>query len=240
MFLMHRKGLRKDGNAPVLLGGYGGFNVSNTPAYSSLAVVWAELGGVYALANLRGGGEFGEDWHRAGMLGSKQNVFDDFIGAAEYLIREKYTKPARLAIVGGSNGGLLVGAALTQRPDLYRAVVCTYPLLDMVRYHKFLVARFWVPEYGSSEDAEQFRYLKSYSPYHNVKKGVDYPAVMVVTGGSRPNGDSCVVWSSRVLVTVPVTSARMRAWTSRVSASVRRGDVMDHFPGSLRLISTGP
>ncbi len=189
MFLMHKKGLRKDGKAPVLLGGYGGFNVSNTPAYSSSAVVWAELGGIYALANLRGGGEFGEEWHRAGMLGNKQNVFDDFIGAAEFLIREKYTEPSRLAISGGSNGGLLVGAALTQRPDLYRAVICSYPLLDMVRYHKFLVARFWIPEYGSSDDPEQFRWLKTYSPYHNVKKGVDYPAVMVVTGDSDTRVD---------------------------------------------------
>ncbi len=182
MFLLHKKGLRKDGSAPVYLEGYGGFNVSLTPAYAARGVVWAEMGGVYAVANLRGGSEFGEEWHRKGMFGNKQNVFDDFIGAAEHLIKSGYTKPSRLAIGGRSNGGLLVGAALTQRPDLYQAVICGYPLLDMVRYHKFLVAKFWVTEYGSSDDASQFPYLRAYSPYHNVKKGVDYPAVMLYSG----------------------------------------------------------
>jgi len=182
MFLLHKKGLKPNGALPVWLTGYGGFNVANTPAFQQRAVMWAELGGVYALANLRGGAEFGERWHKSGMLGNKQNVFDDFISAAEYLIREKYTNPKKLAIQGTSNGGLLVGAAMTQRPELFQAVVCGYPLLDMIRYHKFLVARFWVPEYGSSEDPEQFRYLLKYSPYHNVKPGTDYPATMIVTG----------------------------------------------------------
>jgi prolyl oligopeptidase len=182
MFLVSRKGLKLDGNNPVFLTGYGGFNVALTPNFSALAAYWAESGGVFALPNLRGGGEFGEKWHKAGMLANKQNVFDDFIGAAEWLIKNKYTTPAKLAISGGSNGGLLVGAAMTQRPELFQAVVCSYPLLDMIRYQSFLVARFWVSEYGSSENAEQFKYIHAYSPYHRVKKGEKYPAVLFVTG----------------------------------------------------------
>jgi prolyl oligopeptidase len=182
MFLLYKKGLKLDGTAPVYLTGYGGFNISLTPAFSAVAVLWAENGGIFAQPNLRGGGEFGEKWHQAGMLAKKQNVFDDFIGAAEWLIRNKYTNPSRLAIAGGSNGGLLVGAALTQRPDLFRAVICSFPLLDMIRYQRFLVARFWVPEYGSSEDANQFKTLYAYSPYQHVKPGVKYPAVMLVSG----------------------------------------------------------
>ena len=182
MFVVHPKGLRLSGDNPTLLTGYGGFNVSRTPYFSALAAAWVQSGGVYALANLRGGGELGEAWHEAGMLGNKQNVFDDFSRAAEYLIEEGYTSSDRLAIRGGSNGGLLVGATMTQRPDLVKAVVCTYPLLDMVRYHKFLVARFWISEYGSSDDAEQFRYILRYSPYHNVDKGGQYPATLFITG----------------------------------------------------------
>ena len=182
MFLVCKKGLKLDGNNPVFLTGYGGFNLNRTPGFSSLAAYWAESGGVYALPNLRGGGEFGEKWHRAGMLEKKQNVFDDFIAAAEWLIKNKYTNSSRLAISGGSNGGLLVGAAMTQRPDLFQAVVCSYPLLDMIRYHNFMLARLWVPEYGSSENAEQFKYIYAYSPYHHVKKGEKYPAVLFVTG----------------------------------------------------------
>jgi prolyl oligopeptidase len=146
--------------------------------------LWAERGGVFALPNLRGGGEFGEAWRRAGMLANKQNVFDDFIAAAQWLIKAGYTNPAKLAISGRSNGGLLVGAALTQRPDLFWAVVCGYPLLDMLRYQKFLIARFWVPEYGSSEDPDQFKFIYAYSPYHHVKPGTKYPAVLFVTGDS--------------------------------------------------------
>jgi len=182
MFIIYPKNIELNGNNPTLLTGYGGFNISLTPRFSPRAVAWLEKGGVYAVANLRGGGEFGEEWHRAGMRENKQNVFDDFIAAAEYLIKEKYTRPEKLAIMGGSNGGLLVGAVMTQRPELFRAVVCTYPLLDMIRYHKFLVARYWVPEYGSSENPEQFKYLLAYSPYHNVKKGERYPAVLFITG----------------------------------------------------------
>jgi len=184
MFLVHRKDVQLDGNNPTYLTAYGGFDVSLTPRFSSTAALWVEAGGVYAQPNLRGGGEFGKAWHEAGMLEKKQNVFDDFIAAAEWLIAERYTTPAKLAIAGGSNGGLLVGAALTQRPELYKAVVCAVPLLDMLRYHKFLVARFWTPEYGSADDPEQFHYLKAYSPYHNVKPGTAYPAVLFVTGDS--------------------------------------------------------
>jgi prolyl oligopeptidase len=182
MLLGHKKGLKLDGNNPVLLTGYGGFDVSLRPTYNPMAAAWMTNGGVYAVANLRGGGEFGEAWHKAGMLEKKQNVFDDFIGAADWLVHSGYTRPSRLAILGRSNGGLLVGAALTQRPDLFGAVLCGYPLLDMVRYQKFLVAKFWVPEYGSSDDAEQFKYIYAYSPYHHVKSGVKYPAVLFFTG----------------------------------------------------------
>ena len=182
MFLFHKKGLELDGANPVVLTGYGGFNLSETPRYSASSLLWAEHGGIVALPNLRGGGEFGEEWHRAGMLGKKQNVFDDFIGAAEYLIANKYTSAGKLSIRGGSNGGLLVGAAMTQRPDLFQAVVCLYPLLDMLRYHKFLVAPYWVPEYGSADNPDQFGYLAAYSPYQRVVKDAKYPAALFITG----------------------------------------------------------
>jgi prolyl oligopeptidase len=182
MFLVHARDLALDGSHPTLLTGYGGFNLSETPVFSVAAAAWVEQGGVYALPNLRGGGEFGEKWHRAGMLDKKQNVFDDFLAAAEYLIRNKYTSPERLAIFGGSNGGLLVGAALTQRPELFGAAVCSYPLLDMLRYHLFFMGKYWVPEYGSAEDPAQFTALFAYSPYHHVRRGVKYPAVLFITG----------------------------------------------------------
>jgi prolyl oligopeptidase len=182
MFLFYKKGLVRDGARPVFLTGYGGFNVSNTPVFRPLGVVLADQGGIYALANLRGGGEFGEAWHHAGMMENKQDVFDDFIAAGEWLIANKYTNSSKLAIAGGSNGGLLVGAAMTQRPDLFKAVVCLYPLLDMVRYQKFPPATWWVPEYGSSDDAAQFKYILAYSPYQNVKDGTKYPATLFVTG----------------------------------------------------------
>jgi len=184
MFLAHAKNIKLDGNNPVLLTGYGGFDVTLAPSFSAFAAVWMANGGVYAVPNLRGGGEFGEAWHHAGMLDKKQNVFDDFTAAAEWLIKNKYTTPAKLAIRGGSNGGLLVGAALTQRPDLFGAVICSYPLLDMVRYQKFLVARYWVPEYGSSDDPEQFKYIYAYSPYQHVKAGTKYPPVLFISGDS--------------------------------------------------------
>lgn len=184
MFLAHAKGLKLDGSHPTLLTGYGGFDLSSNPGFGAFSAAWISSGGVYALANLRGGGEFGEAWHHAGMLEKKQNVFDDFIAAGEWLIKNKYTSPERLAIRGGSNGGLLVGAAFTQRPDLFAAVICSYPLLDMVRYQKFLVASYWVPEYGSSDNPDQFKYIYAYSPYHHVKAGAKYPAILFISGDS--------------------------------------------------------
>lgn len=188
MFLVHRSDVRPTGAVPTLLTGYGGFNVSRTPLYAGAAILWAEHGGLYALPNLRGGGEYGERWHRAGMLEQKQNVFDDFHGAAEHLVATGWTTSKRLGIQGGSNGGLLVGAALTQRPDLYGAVVCAVPLLDMLRYQHLLIARFWIAEYGSSEDPEQLDWLREYSPYHNVRAGTRYPPVLFTTA----DGDSRV------------------------------------------------
>jgi prolyl oligopeptidase len=184
MFLFYKKGLKLDGSNPTLMTAYGGFDSSETPEFRDDAIVWAERGGVFAMPNLRGGGEFGDAWHHAGMLEKKQNVFDDFFAAAEWLIANHYTSSQRLAITGRSNGGLLMGAAMTQRPDLFGAIVCGYPLLDMVRYQKFLVARFWVPEYGSSDDPRQFPFLYAYSPYHHVIKGTKYPAVLFITGDS--------------------------------------------------------
>jgi prolyl oligopeptidase len=184
MFLAYAKGLKLDGSHPALLTGYGGFNISSFPGFNAFAAAWISSGGVYALANLRGGGEFGEAWHHAGMLEKKQNVFDDFIAAAEWLVANKYTSPERLGIRGSSNGGLLMGAMLTQRPDLFGAVICGYPLLDMVRYHKFLVAGYWVPEYGSADNPDQFKYIYAYSPYQHVKQGTKYPAVLFLTGDS--------------------------------------------------------
>jgi prolyl oligopeptidase len=182
MFVVHKKGLEKNGKNPTLLTAYGGFNISLTPSFSRTTYLWMEHGGVFTVANLRGGAEFGEDWHRAGMLDKKQNVFDDMIAAAEHLISEKYTDKNHLAIQGGSNGGLLMGAMMTQRPDLFRAIVCQVPLLDMLRYQNFQIAKLWIPEYGSAENAEQFKWLYAYSPYQRVKAGVEYPAILFMTG----------------------------------------------------------
>ena len=184
MFLAHAKGLKLDGSHPTLLTGYGGFNVSSFPGFNASAAAWMANGGIYALANMRGGGEFGEAWHHAGMLEKKQNVFDDFIAAAEWLVANKYTTSERLAIRGSSNGGLLMGAMLTQRPDLFGAVICGYPLLDMVRYHKFLVAGYWVPEYGSADNPDQFKFIYAYSPYQHIRQGTKYPAVLFISGDS--------------------------------------------------------
>ena len=182
MFLIHKKGLRPDGDAPTMLTGYGGFNVSQTPGFSATLFQWIEAGGLFAVPNLRGGGEYGDGWHDAGILGRKQNVFDDFIAAAEWLIANRYTNSHRLGIAGASNGGLLTAAALTQRPELFRAVIVAVPLLDMLRYQHFLMARYWVPEYGSAEDPEQFKFLHAYSPYHRVRPNTKYPAVMLTAG----------------------------------------------------------
>jgi len=189
MFIVYKKGLQKNGHNPALLTGYGGFNVSETPLFRRSAYLWLERGGVFADVVLRGGAEFGEDWHRAGMLDKKQNVFDDMIAAAEHLISEKYTDKNHLAIQGGSNGGLLMGAMITQRPDLFRAVVCQAPLLDMLHYQDFQVAKLWVPEYGSAENADQFKFLYAYSPYHHVKAGTEYPAVLFTTADSDTRVD---------------------------------------------------
>jgi len=182
MFIVQRKGIKHAGSTPTLLYGYGGFNVSLDPAFSATLWPWLQRGGVYAVANLRGGSEYGEAWHRAGMLGKKQNVFDDFHACAQWLIDQKITDSAHLAIEGGSNGGLLTGVAITQRPDLYTAAISAVPLLDMMRYQQFLLAKYWVPEYGSSEDAAAAQWLYAYSPYHNVRPGTRYPAVFFTAG----------------------------------------------------------
>ena len=189
MFLVMRKGLKLTGHNPALLTAYGGFNVSLTPEFNKVLFPWLDRDGIFAMANLRGGSEFGEDWHRAGMMDKKQNVFDDFFAAAEYLQKEGYTDQDHLAIRGGSNGGLLMGAALTQRPELFRAVICQVPLLDMLRYQDFQIAKLWIPEYGSSEDSKQFAWLYAYSPYHHVKAGTAYPAVLFMTADSDTRVD---------------------------------------------------
>jgi prolyl oligopeptidase len=181
VFITLKKGTKLDGTNPTLLYGYGGFNVALQPAFSISIAAWLEMGGTYAVANLRGGGEYGKDWHKAGTKGKKQNVFDDFIAAAEYLIKEKYTSTDRLAIKGGSNGGLLIGAVMTQRPDLFGACLPHVGVMDMLRFHKFTAGRFWVDDYGSPDDAEDFPALFKYSPYHNLKPGVKYPPTMVIT-----------------------------------------------------------
>ena len=182
MFITHKKGLLLDGNNPTLLYGYGGFNITIKPSFSVSTIAWLEQNGVYAVANLRGGTEYGETWHQAGMLDKKQNVFDDFIAAAQWLIENKYTNPKKLAIKGGSNGGLLTAACMLQRPDLFGAVVCQVPVTDMLRYHKFTVGRYWMPEYGSAEAGpDQFKYLYAYSPLHNVKADTEYPPIFVTS-----------------------------------------------------------
>ncbi|HKP94429.1 MAG TPA: prolyl oligopeptidase family serine peptidase [Fibrobacteria bacterium] len=181
MFLVHKRGLARDGNAPVYLYGYGGFNISLTPSFSVGSLPWLELGGVLAVANIRGGGEYGEEWHQAGIKERKQTAFDDFIAAAEWLIRENYTRPARLAIGGGSNGGLLVAACMVQRPDLFGAVLPAVGVLDMLRFHKFTIGWAWESDYGSPEKAEDFKALLAYSPLHNLKPGTSYPATMITT-----------------------------------------------------------
>jgi prolyl oligopeptidase len=181
MFLSHKKGLRKNGNTPTLLFGYGGFNISLTPAFSVSNLVWMELGGIYAQPNLRGGGEYGEAWHKAGTKLRKQNVFDDFIAAAEWLIGQDYTASGKLAIAGGSNGGLLVGASVTQRPELFGAALPAVGVMDMLRFHKFTIGWAWVDDYGSSDDPEQFRAIHAYSPLHNIKPGTCYPPTLITT-----------------------------------------------------------
>ena len=211
MFIVSKKGLVKNGQNPTLLTGYGGFNISMSPVFNRSMYLWMEHGGVYAVANLRGGNEFGEDWHRAGMLEKKQNVFDDFIAAAEYLISEKYTDKNHLGIYGGSNGGLLMGAMIVQRPDLFRAVLCQVPLLDMLRYQNFQIAKLWIPEYGSAEDPKQFDFIYKYSPYHHVKAGKEYPAILFMTADTDTRVD-------------PMHAKKM---TALMQAEAKNGDSKD-------------
>jgi prolyl oligopeptidase len=194
MYVTHRRGMRLDGQQPTMLYGYGGFNVSQMPGFSPTVLAWLEMGGVYAVANLRGGGEYGEEWHAAGTRSRKQNVFDDFIAAAEYLVRERYTRPERLAIYGRSNGGLLVAAVLAQRPDLFGAALPAVGVLDMLRYHTASAnARQWSTDYGLSEDADDFKAQYAYSPYHNLAGGKCYPATLVTTAD---RDDRVVPWHS--------------------------------------------
>jgi prolyl oligopeptidase len=181
IFVTLRKGAKLDGSHPTMLFGYGGFNVSVVPNFSPAVAGWLELGGVYAVANLRGGGEYGSEWHKAGTKERKQNVFDDFIAAAEYLVREKYTTPSRLAIRGGSNGGLLVAASMIQRPDLFAVALPAVGVLDMLRYHQFSAGPFWATDYGSADDPKAMDYLLAYSPLHNLKPGTCYPATLITT-----------------------------------------------------------
>jgi prolyl oligopeptidase len=181
LFIVHKKGLELDSSNPTLLYGYGGFNISLTPSFAISRMPLLKSGCVFAMANLRGGGEYGEEWHRAGMLQNKHNVFDDFIAAAEFLVSEKYTRPEKLAIHGGSNGGLLVGAVINQRPDLFQVAMPAVGVMDMLRYHTFTIGWAWKSEYGSSEDEEHFENLYSYSPLHNIEDDVEYPVVLVTT-----------------------------------------------------------
>jgi prolyl oligopeptidase len=208
MFIAGKKGLKQDGTERLLMTGYGGFDLSMLPAWNPQYAWWMEQGGWFALPNLRGGGEYGEHWHEQAMFEKKQNVFDDFFAAAEYLIANKYTSPQHFALTGRSNGGLLMGAAITQRPDLFSAVLCGYPLLDMLRFQKFLVGSYWITEYGSSDNEKQFPYLLKYSPYENVKPGTAYPAVMFFTGDS----------DTRV---APLHARKMTALLQSVSTSGR-------------------
>jgi len=194
MFITHRRGSTRDGDQPLLLSGYGGFDISLTPMYRPSVEAWLEMGGTYAEANLRGGGEYGESWHQAGTLANKQHVFDDFIAAAEFLVAENYTRRARLGIYGRSNGGLLIGAVLTQRPDLFGAALPAVGVLDMLRYQTASAnARQWSSDYGLAEDPEQFRALYAYSPVQNVKKGVCYPPTLITTAD---HDDRVVPWHS--------------------------------------------
>jgi prolyl oligopeptidase len=214
MFIVKKKDVARDGTAPALLYGYGGFDISLTPSFSSDVIPWLDAGGVYALTNLRGGGEYGKTWHEAGMLKNKQNVFDDFLAAAVALGKEKWADPARIAIFGGSNGGLLVGAAMVQRPDLFRAVVCAVPLLDMVRYTQFGSGRTWAEEYGDPSVEEAFRWLYAYSPYHHVAPGEAYPALLLLSSDHDDRVD-------------PMHARKFAAWVQAASAS--------HLPVLLRI-----
>jgi prolyl oligopeptidase len=190
MFLLAKKGMQRDGKNPTIMSGYGGFNINETPAFSNRMLTAVRHGAVWVTTVLRGGGEYGESWHQGGMLAKKQNVFDDFYACAELLFREKITSSDRLAVTGGSNGGLLVAAAVTQHPEMFRAVLSRVPLTDMIRYHHFRIAKLWIPEYGDPERAEDFQFLHAYSPYHHVVDGTHYPATMFTTAESDTRVDS--------------------------------------------------
>jgi prolyl oligopeptidase len=214
MFLIYPSQLELNGANPTILYGYGGFNVSMNPFFSPNFICWVERGGVVAVANIRGGGEYGDAWHKAGILYKKQNVFDDFIAAAEHLIQRKYCSPKTLTIFGGSNGGLLVGAATVQRPDLFIAVYCTVPLLDMLRYHHFSIGKTWVPEYGDPEKLEDFKWLKAYSPYHNVQEDGSYPAVLFKTAINDSRVDPTHALKMAALMqSLPQTTNPILLWT---------------------------
>jgi prolyl oligopeptidase len=181
MFVVYKKGTQKTGKNPTILYGYGGFNISSNPSFSPSRITWLEQGGIFCIANLRGGSEYGEKWHEAGMLDKKQNVFDDFIAAGEFLVKEKYTSSNYLAIQGGSNGGLLVGAVINQRPELFKVAIPQVGVMDMLRFHKFTIGWNWIPEYGTSDKPGDFKNLLSYSPVHNIKPGIQYPSTLVTT-----------------------------------------------------------
>src|SRR5947207_4943970 len=204
MFLTYKKGLKLDGNNPTYLYGYGGFDISLTPFFSVSDLVWMEMGGIYAQPNLRGGGEYGEDWHQAGMKAKKQNVFDDFIAAAEWLIANKYTSPKKLAISGGSNGGLLIGAVLNQRPDLFGAALPAVGVMDMLRFQKFTIGWAWTSDYGSSDNSDEFKAIYAYSPLHNIRPGAKYPAALITT----PDHDDRVVRAHSVKYAATLQAAQ--------------------------------
>jgi prolyl oligopeptidase len=224
MFLVHAKGAPRDGTVPYLLTGYGGFNISRTPSFSSIYALWAKCGGGVAVTNLRGGGEYGRAWHRAGMGENKQNVFDDFIAAAEFLASEGHTRPERLAIAGGSNGGLLVSAVMTQRPELFSAVLCAVPLTDMVRFPEFGIASIWTEEYGDPKNASSFAVLHAYSPYHNARPGSEFPALLVT--GSLNDARTDPVHARKFYAAVEHAAANQRGrWLHIQAASGHHGAV---------------
>jgi prolyl oligopeptidase len=227
MFIAGRKGLKADGSERLLMTGDGGFDVANTPDWNPLAAEWLRQGGWFALANLRGGGEYGETWHQQGMFERKQNVFDDWFAAAEYLIANKFSSPQHFAILGSSNGGLLMGASITQRPELFSAVLCDYPLLDMLRFQKFLVGSFWTTEYGSSDNENQFPYLLKYSPYHNVKAGTAYPAVLFFAGDSDTRVDQLHARKMTALLQAASSSGRPILLRSSVAGGRNGGMGVD-------------
>ena len=242
MFIAGKKGLKTDGSERLLMTGYGGFNLSETPDWNPLWAAWMAQGGWFALPNLRGGGEYGEAWHQQAMFEKKQNVFDDFYAAAEYLIANHYTSPAHFAISGRSNGGLLMGAAMTQRPDLFSAIWCGYPLLDMLRYQKFELGRLWTSEYGSAENEKDFPYIRKYSPYQNVKPGTPYPAIMFFTGDSDTRVDPLNARKMAALMQSATSSKRPillhYSLKSGHSAGVSAAQLIDDYADQLAFLWT--